>query len=187
MKLLLDTHIFLWFINGDGQLPVATRDAIIDPENDVYLSVVSVWEAIIKYQSGKLPLPQPPEVYLPALRKRHHILSVPVSESSLTQVAKLPPLHRDPFDRLLIAQALQYGMTLATVDATIRTYPMVPIAVAPVMQKVLCVFGTRPDAIKMAPVVLELKRRPALRGPSRGDGAAPGDARSGSVVFHFVI
>lgn len=125
MKLLLDTHIFLWFINGDGRLPIVTRDAILDPENVVYLSVVSVWESIIKYQTGKLPLPQPPEMYLPDLRKRHRIASLIVSEGSVAQVAALPPLHRDPFDRLLIGQALQHGLTLATVDSAIHAYPMV--------------------------------------------------------------
>lgn len=65
MKLLLDTHIFLWFISGDSQLAVSFRDAIRLPDNKVYLSVASVWEATIKYQLGKLPLPESPETYLP--------------------------------------------------------------------------------------------------------------------------
>ena len=64
MRLLLDTHIFLWYISGDSHLPEATRNAISDTENDVYLSVVSVWESLIKYQIGKLPLPKSPEEYL---------------------------------------------------------------------------------------------------------------------------
>lgn len=65
MKLLLDTHIFLWFISGSTQLSTTFRDNIQDSDNDVYLSVVSLWECIIKYQLGKLPLPESPEVYLP--------------------------------------------------------------------------------------------------------------------------
>lgn len=65
MKILLDTHIFLWFISGDSRLLADVRNAICDPENEVYLSAVSVWEVIVKYQLGKLPLPEPPETYLP--------------------------------------------------------------------------------------------------------------------------
>jgi PIN domain nuclease of toxin-antitoxin system len=68
MRILLDTHIFLWYISGDSKLPTAVQEAIQDTQNDVYLSVVSVWEAIIKYQLGKLPLPSSPEIYLPLQR-----------------------------------------------------------------------------------------------------------------------
>ena len=124
MKLLLDTHVFLWFISGSIRLENALRDSIRDPNNEVYLSVVSVWEAIIKYQIGKLPLPEPPEIYLSLQRARHLIASLNLDESSVAQLAKLPPLHRDPFDRMLICQALQHGLTIATVDAAIRAYPV---------------------------------------------------------------
>jgi PIN domain nuclease of toxin-antitoxin system len=126
MKLLLDTHIFLWFISGDTNLPVYMRDAIADPNNDVYLSAVSLWEIIIKYQIGKLPLPQPPESYIPAARQSHRIESLPVDEASVIQLANLPPIHRDPFDRVLICQTLEHGMTLVTVDNNIQKYS-VPI------------------------------------------------------------
>src|ERR1044071_7985284 len=124
MRLLLDTHIFLWYISGDGRLPTAMRDAIRDPGNEAYLSVVSVWEAIIKHQLGRLPLPQPPETYLPEQRRRHLIASLDVDEESVTRLAGLPLLHRDPFDRLLICQAMRHGLTMATVDTTIQTYPV---------------------------------------------------------------
>ena len=63
MKILLDTHIFLWFISGDTRLSTNVRNAICDPQNEVYLSTVSVWEVIVKYQLGKLPLPENPETY----------------------------------------------------------------------------------------------------------------------------
>ncbi len=99
MRILLDTHVFLWFISGDGRLPSTFRDSIRDPDNDVALSVVSLWEAIIKNQLGKLPLPQPPERYLPYQRQRHGISNLPVDEASVVRLAGLPPLHRDPFDR----------------------------------------------------------------------------------------
>jgi len=122
MKILLDTHIFLWFISGDAQLSTDVRDAIRDPDNQVYLSAVSVWEAIVKYQLGKLPLPEHPETYLPKQRDLHQIASLSLDESSVAQLAKLPPLHRDPFDRMLICQALENGLTIATVDGAIRAY-----------------------------------------------------------------
>lgn len=73
MRLLLDTQVFLWFISGDTRLSPAARDRIQAPENEVYLSAVSLWEAIVKYQLGKLPLPHPPEQYLPEQRERHQI------------------------------------------------------------------------------------------------------------------
>jgi PIN domain nuclease of toxin-antitoxin system len=122
MRILLDTHIFLWFISGDTHLPAAVRDAIRDSDNEVYLSAISVWEAIVKYQLGKLPLPEHPETYLPKQRDLHQITSLVLDESSVTQLAKLPPLHRDPFDRMLICQALQNGLTIATVDTAVRAY-----------------------------------------------------------------
>ncbi len=102
MKLLLDTHIFLWFISGDNRLSDDQRDSIQDPGNEVFLSVASLWEIIVKYQLGKLPLPQSPESYIPLQRQRHLIASLPLDEASVAQLAKLPPIHRDPFDRMLI-------------------------------------------------------------------------------------
>jgi PIN domain nuclease of toxin-antitoxin system len=124
MRILLDTHIFLWFISGDNQLSADVRDAIRDPANEVYLSAISVWEAIVKYQLGKLPLPEQPETYLPNQRDLHQIASLTLDESSVMQLARLPTLHRDPFDRMLICQALQNGLTIATVDSAVRAYPV---------------------------------------------------------------
>lgn len=124
MKLLLDTHIFLWFISGDKQLSDAALAPIRDPDNEVYLSVASVWEAVVKYQLGKLPLPQAPEIYLPLQRQNHRIASLEIDEVTVSFLPKLPPLHRDPFDRILICQALQHGLTLVTVDAMVTAYPV---------------------------------------------------------------
>lgn len=98
------------------------RDAIRNLDNEVYLSVVSVWEVIVKHQLGKLPLPETPEIYLPRQRDRHQIASLNLDEGSVAQLVNLPSLHRDPFDRMLICQALQHGLTIATVDAAIRAY-----------------------------------------------------------------
>jgi PIN domain nuclease of toxin-antitoxin system len=129
MKILLDTHVFLWFISGDIRLPVSFRDQILDPGNEVFLRVVSIWEAIIKSQLGKLPLPEPPEIYIPEQRKRHGITSLDVDEGSVVELAKLPSLHRDPFDRLLISQAIQHGLTLVTVDQAVRAYPVTQLTI----------------------------------------------------------
>ena len=130
MRLLLDTHVFLWYISADPQLPAAYRDVIRDPANEVYLSAASIWEAVIKYALGKLSLPEAPAEYLPRQREAHRIATLPVEEKALAHLASLPPLHRDPFDRTLIAQALQHGLTLVTVDDVVRAYsvPLLPMA-----------------------------------------------------------
>ena len=127
MRLLLDTHIFLWYIAGDTQLPEAWRQMINDPRNWVFLSVVSMWEAVIKFQTGRLPLPEAPETYIPRMRVQHRMTALAVDEADIAQVALLPLMHRDPFDRLLIAQAIQHGLTLMTSDAAIRAYPTAPV------------------------------------------------------------
>ena len=124
MNLLLDTCIFLWFISGDQRLPASMREAIRDPANAVHLSAVSLWEIIVKYQLGKLSLPRPPEQYIPEQRQRHRIASLPLDEDSVARLQQLPPLHRDPFDRMLICQALARNLTLLTVDDKIRAYPV---------------------------------------------------------------
>jgi PIN domain nuclease of toxin-antitoxin system len=122
MRLLLDTNVFLWYIAGDPRLPAVFRDAIGDPANQAYLSVASVWEAVIKCGLGRLPLPAPPAEYLPRQREAHRIASLLIDEGTMTHRAQLPSLHRDPFDRILITQALQHGLTLVTVDELVRAY-----------------------------------------------------------------
>jgi PIN domain nuclease of toxin-antitoxin system len=122
MRLLLDTHIFLWYITGDPRLPAPMVPMIRDPANEVYLSVISVWEVIVKYQLGKLSLPQSPELYLPQQRQRHRIESLSLDEDSVANLAMLPLLHRDPFDRMLLCQALRYGLTIVSVDDAVQAY-----------------------------------------------------------------
>lgn len=122
MKLLLDTNVFLWFISADSRLPVLFKDAIREPNNTIYLSVASVWEIIIKYNLGKLPLPQSPEIYIPRQRQIHQIKSLLINESSLQHLVSMPNLHRDPFDRILISQALSHNLTIATTDLEIKNY-----------------------------------------------------------------
>ncbi len=125
MKLLLDTHIFLWFINQDNRLSENFQQAIQNPANEIFISVVSIWECEIKYQLGKLPFPQSPAIYLPQQRAKHFMKSLVVDEASIAQLINLPPLHRDPFDRLLICQALQHNLIMLTEDKAILNYPMV--------------------------------------------------------------
>jgi PIN domain nuclease of toxin-antitoxin system len=124
MTLLLDTQIFLWYISADKRLPTAFRAAIQDPANKVFLSVASIWEAVIKHGMGKLPLPAPPEEDLPRQRELHGMASLGIEEDAMTHLAKLPPLHRDPFDRILVAQALQHDVSLLTVDDAVKAYPV---------------------------------------------------------------
>jgi PIN domain nuclease of toxin-antitoxin system len=126
VRLLLDTHIFLWFISGDARLPVAWRGQVRNPDNDVYLSVVSLWEVIIKYSLGRLPLPHPPETYVPIQRVRHQIDSLALEEASIQRLATLPSLDRDPFDRMLVCQAMEHQLAIVTVDDAFEGYP-VPI------------------------------------------------------------
>ena len=128
MKLLLDTHVFLWYITADPRLPADFLASIREPTNEVYLSVASIWEAVIKHWLGKLPLPAPPAEYLPQQRDAHGIAALPIDEGAMPHLAGLPALHRDPFDRLLIAQALQHGMAIATVDAEVAAYPVPQLA-----------------------------------------------------------
>jgi len=125
LKVLLDTHIFLWFITKNKRLSQKGYDAISNRDNEIYLSVVSVWEAMIKYQLGKLPLPESPEIYLPQQREKHLIVSLSIDETTITQLAKLPPLHNDPFDRLLLCQSLEHDLIIMTEDKAILSYPMI--------------------------------------------------------------
>jgi PIN domain nuclease of toxin-antitoxin system len=116
--------VFLWYIAADPALPDAFRAAIQDAANEIFLSAASVWEATIKHGLGKLALPETPDRYLPRQRQAHRISSLPVDEGAFVHLAQLPPLHRDPFDRIIVAQSLQHDLLLATVDAFLQTYPV---------------------------------------------------------------
>jgi PIN domain nuclease of toxin-antitoxin system len=124
VKLLLDTHIFLWFITEDSKLSNDIKTAIVSLQNQVYLSSVSIWECLTKYRLGKLSLPRPPEQYLIAQRRQHNVLSLALDESSVQHLVTLPNLHRDPFDRMLVCQAIEHGLTLVTVDKAVLCYPV---------------------------------------------------------------
>ena len=128
MRLLLDTHVFLWYISADPNLPAAFAAAVRDPANEAYLSAASVWEAVIKHDLGTLPLPATPAEYLPEQRDAHGIVALPIDEAAMSYLARLPNLHRDPFDRILVAQALQHGLTIVTIDDAVTAYSVPQLA-----------------------------------------------------------
>lgn len=122
MRLLLDTQIWLWALAASGRLGRRTSQALTDSGNDVYLSAASSWEIAIKYTLGKLPLPAPPERYVPERIRLSGVTPLAIEHSHALAVATLPELHRDPFDRLLIAQAVAERMTLVTADSAMTAY-----------------------------------------------------------------
>lgn len=124
MKLLLDTHAFLWYITNDPKLPRHAYDSIRDKSNDVYLSVVSVWETLVKHQIGKLPLPVPADAFIADRQAAHRIAGLALDNSAASRLLALPLHHRDPFDRMLICQALQHELTIVTTDEQFRSYPV---------------------------------------------------------------
>ncbi len=124
MRLLLDTCTFLWIVGGAKELSSRAREAFADPANEVFLSAASAWEIAVKHRLGKLPLPAALDEFVPVQRAAHGIEPLTVEEESALHVAKLPDLHRDPFDRMLVAQALVGGLVLVTPDDTIRRYPV---------------------------------------------------------------
>lgn len=97
---------------------------IASPDDEVYLSIVSAWEISVKYALGKLPLPASPEYFVPVQRERHGIARLELDEAAVFGTMRLPPIHRDPFDRMLVCQALVHGLTILTPDRAIRDYPV---------------------------------------------------------------
>lgn|SRR5512139_4159041 len=124
MKIILDTCTFLWVISGSGELSSRARELFVDPTNEVYLSTVSTWEIGVKYALGRLPLPDPAEQFLPEQRERHGIESLPLQEEATLHLTRLPELHRDPFDRMLVCQAIVHGLVILTPDRLITQYPV---------------------------------------------------------------
>jgi PIN domain nuclease of toxin-antitoxin system len=123
VKLLLDTCAFLWALSGEPTLPPRVAEMIRNPDHEVFLSAASAWEIAIKYANGRLTLPEHPERYVPAMRAERGFASLVVDEESVLHAGRLPSLHRDPFDRLLVSQAIVHGMTILTPDPILSRYP----------------------------------------------------------------
>lgn len=122
MKFLLDTHTFIWFITGNSQLPVQLRIMIEIVENQRLISSASLWEIAIKMSLGKLDMGAPFTALIPGQLTANRIEILPISVARLHQVAQLPFHHRDPFDRLLIAQSQVEQVPLLSRDATFDYY-----------------------------------------------------------------
>lgn len=122
MKLLLDTHSFLWFIEDDARLSRTAKTIIEDGDNEVLLSVGSLWEMAIKVSLGKLKFSQPFATFVPAQLATNTISLLPITVDHPAQVVTLPFHHRDPFDRLLIAQALTEDIPIVGADAVFDGY-----------------------------------------------------------------
>jgi PIN domain nuclease of toxin-antitoxin system len=130
MKLLLDTHVWLWALHAPERLSDEARRLIARRENVVYLSAVSAWEIAIKFGLGRLRLPVPPEEYVPSRMADLGMETLPIEQAHALRVASLPRHHRDPFDRLLVAQAQVERLTLVTADPEIRLYDVETVAAA---------------------------------------------------------
>jgi PIN domain nuclease of toxin-antitoxin system len=122
MKVLLDTHTFIWAITDERRLSPRARSLIASSE--LWWSVVSLWEAIQKAQVGKLSLPLPAGPMLTGELSSNHVRLLPVSLSHVLRVEELPLHHRDPFDRLLIAQSIEEGWPIITADPWFARYPV---------------------------------------------------------------
>lgn len=122
MKALLDTHTFLWWNLDDPQLSEVARKFISSGSNEVFLSAASAWEIAIKASRGCMVLPQPPEEYVSNRIRRHRFSPLPIELSHALEVYRLPEIHQDPFDRLLIAQSRLEKLPLLSSDAEIGRY-----------------------------------------------------------------
>ncbi|MGK3974148.1 type II toxin-antitoxin system VapC family toxin [Sorangium sp. So ce118] len=122
MKLLLDTHCWLWLVAEPERIRRDVVEMLVAEDNDVYVSAASAWEIVIKHALGKLSLPMPPADYIPSRMAALDHRSLPIEQRHALQVAGLPPHHRDPFDRILVAQAQVEDIDLVTADRLMGAY-----------------------------------------------------------------
>lgn len=123
MRLLLDTHVFLW-LQTEPQRLGEHLALVEDPHTERLLSAASSWEIAIKYALGRLPLPEPPQRYVPSRMRAIGAVALPIEHRDALAVTALEPLHGDPFDRLLVAQAGLLDAPILTADAAIAQYPV---------------------------------------------------------------
>lgn len=124
MRLLLDTYAFLWWITDDDRLSQRGGDLIADGANDVYFSAVSTWEIAIKADLGRIRLPDEAWAFTPQQLERNAFQALPIHVAHAVALIALPDVHRDPFDRMLVAQAMTEGLTLVSGDRNLSRYPV---------------------------------------------------------------
>ena len=124
MRFLLDTQCWLWMQAEPDRFSPETRKLLLDPSNELFLSAASSWEIAIKYALGKLPLPEPPSTYVPSRMQSSGVIGLAIEHAHALHVDSLPPHHRDPFDRLLVAQAQLEAMSILTADRALALYPV---------------------------------------------------------------
>lgn len=124
MRVLLDTHAYLWFIAGDERLSARGREVIASPDADLLFSAASLWEIAVKHSIGKLPLTRPFADLFPAQPVADGLRTLPIQAPHLARLVDLPFHHRDPFDRMIIAQALVEGVPVLTRDPAFEHYPV---------------------------------------------------------------
>ncbi len=122
MRLLLDTHALLWWLAGDRALPPAARRAIEDPANEVHVSAASAWEVATKHRLGRLPDAGPLAVDFRREVERQGFTALPITVDHAIAAGRLPEIHRDPFDRMLVAQGLAERMALVSNEAAFDSY-----------------------------------------------------------------
>ena len=124
MKILLDTCAFLWLTTDAPELSDKAKILFQNTSNAVYLSSVSVWEIIVKHQMGKLPLPSAADDFIKQQCEKHFVEYLSLDEKAVFNLSRLPNHHRDPFDRMLVCQAIAYDLTILTSDKMIIQYPV---------------------------------------------------------------
>lgn len=120
--ILLDTHVWLWMNGAMERLSEPARELLAEGGQTLYLSAASTWEIAIKHAAGKLELPQAPELYIPSTLAQNDVRPLAIHQAHTWRAAALPPHHRDPFDRMLIAQAQAEGLRLMTADGKLDPY-----------------------------------------------------------------
>lgn len=121
-SLLLDTHVWLWLQTAPERLSDEVRELLAEPATTLLLSAASSWEIAIKYRIGKLPLPEPPAEYVPDRMRLSGVTPLPIEQMHALRVADLPDHHNDPFDRLIVAQAQELGISIVTADEQLSAY-----------------------------------------------------------------
>lgn len=124
MRFLLDTHSFLWWVRKDDRLSDTVREIISEERNEIFVSVASAWEISIKAGLGQLDIPRGPERFITRHTELNDFAVLPIHLRHALGVYELPDIHRDPFDRILVAQSQAEDMPILTIDSEIALYPV---------------------------------------------------------------